>query len=261
MKTMTILNVLARASIGVTSTLFGVAVGKKVADSHDTVTAVAAASAATLVTYVAADAAFTDIQYMISKKSPDEDQVMTLFEDELASDEHTPEDSEEVSSDNIDRADDIALNAATLADDVDDESNTSADEAGNAPDGFDTEDEIKIVARKFLSQTGGDLSKAKAINASLLNECLDSLLKNPDLYKVSICEDDDRVYLSGPGVILIDEVASVALINPSGKCNWEGHDELRKLSDGKYFVTAGEVDSFGWVTGCINTPAGIIVYG
>ena len=48
------------------------------------------------------------------------------------------------------------------------------------------------------------------------------------------------------------------LITDSGHCNW---DNITALKDAGYDVTPGEQDCSGWLTGCIHTAKGIIVYG
>ena len=48
------------------------------------------------------------------------------------------------------------------------------------------------------------------------------------------------------------------LITKEGRPDWHAHAVLK----GNGFpVTCGEKDSFGWLTGCIHTNKGIIVYG
>lgn len=89
---------------------------------------------------------------------------------------------------------------------------------------------------------------------------LDALMESGD-FKSSVCEDDGRTYLSGDKIVEIDEDASGVLIESGGYPNYESMGQLKKLSNGRYFVTPGETDSFGWLTGCLHTPAGIIVYG
>jgi len=53
---------------------------------------------------------------------------------------------------------------------------------------------------------------------------------------------------------LVDEL----LINDKGGCNW---DNISILEDYGYSVGPGEKDSFGWLTGVIDTSKGAIVYG
>lgn len=47
----------------------------------------------------------------------------------------------------------------------------------------------------------------------------------------------------------------------AGQADFARHQILKNLSSGKYHITKGESDSFGWLSGKINTPRGIIVYG
>ena len=72
-------------------------------------------------------------------------------------------------------------------------------------------------------------------------------------------EEDGRTYIRGQEDI--DLEASELFIESGGYPNYEAMLQLKELSGGRYFITPGEVDSFGWLTGCINTPKGIIVYG
>ena len=48
------------------------------------------------------------------------------------------------------------------------------------------------------------------------------------------------------------------LIAPGGRCNW---DNITQVRNAGFRVYAGEQDSFGWLTGCVQTGKGIIVYG
>jgi len=58
-----------------------------------------------------------------------------------------------------------------------------------------------------------------------------------------------------------EEAAGLAcelLITEGGGCNW---GNIRVLRESGFRVFAGEKDSFGWLTGCIQTTQGIIIYG
>lgn len=50
------------------------------------------------------------------------------------------------------------------------------------------------------------------------------------------------------------------LITNGGRCNW---NNIRILRSNGYKVFAGEKDSFGWLTGCVqkNNDERVIVYG
>ncbi len=80
-------------------------------------------------------------------------------------------------------------------------------------------------------------------------------------YHTSMCEDDGRTYLHGDEVTEIDYAASEMFILEGGMPDYDKIQTLRDMSNGKYWIFPGETDSFGWLTGCIKTPAGIIVYG
>ena len=56
----------------------------------------------------------------------------------------------------------------------------------------------------------------------------------------------------------ISALASVVLITDEGKILWENH---RILQDKGFPITPGEKDSFGWLSGNIQTKKGIIVFG
>ena len=61
---------------------------------------------------------------------------------------------------------------------------------------------------------------------------------------------------------LIDEIQFIAdrmLITDEGRPDFDEMDRLFK--EHGYFVFPGERDSFGWVTACIQTKKGIIVFG
>jgi hypothetical protein len=53
-------------------------------------------------------------------------------------------------------------------------------------------------------------------------------------------------------------LAPEALIVSSGRPNFEAHARLKAAG---YEVSCGERDSFGWLTGLIHTPKGLIMYG
>ena len=53
-------------------------------------------------------------------------------------------------------------------------------------------------------------------------------------------------------------LATNALIDDTGHCIWDNHEILGEAG---FSVFPGERDRFGWLTGCIQTKKGIIVYG
>ncbi len=73
--------------------------------------------------------------------------------------------------------------------------------------------------------------------------------------QVETCDYDGDTYVT------CDEIraeASKVLILADGSCNVTNIVALRKHG---YDVFPGEEDSFGWLTGCIQTSKGILVYG
>ena len=53
-------------------------------------------------------------------------------------------------------------------------------------------------------------------------------------------------------------LAEELLIKNSGRPDFDAHE---KLATHGYRVSRGESDSFGWLSGVITTPKGLIVYG
>lgn len=89
---------------------------------------------------------------------------------------------------------------------------------------------------------------------------LDTMIETHN-YRLSVCEEDGRTYLRGDEVTEIDYAASELFILEGGTPDYIKMQSLKDMSNGKYWIFPGETDSFGWLTGCINTPVGIIVYG
>ena len=57
---------------------------------------------------------------------------------------------------------------------------------------------------------------------------------------------------------LAEGLATDALIDSDGHCIWDNHEILGEAG---FAVFPGERVRFGWLTGCIQTKKGIIVYG
>ena len=85
----------------------------------------------------------------------------------------------------------------------------------------------------------------------LLNELENSCL--PDDSE-TILRNNDHV-----SVKLIKQQANALLITKEGDPAFELIDEL--YHDHGYFIFPGERDGFGWLTACIQTKKGIIVFG
>jgi hypothetical protein len=56
----------------------------------------------------------------------------------------------------------------------------------------------------------------------------------------------------------LEELANTVLIDDNGGNIWENHEVLK---DHGFDIFPGEQDRFGWLSGCIQTKKGIIVYG
>lgn len=95
---------------------------------------------------------------------------------------------------------------------------------------------------------------------------MESLLKTLEkLYAIQgnsyVSEYDGRTYFEDDDVAYEAEaLCNEKLITNNGLCNWEN---IRVLRDNGYRVFAGEKDSFGWLTGCVqkNGDPRILVYG
>jgi hypothetical protein len=74
--------------------------------------------------------------------------------------------------------------------------------------------------------------------------------------------DGEETHLDPVDHPLIDEIRFIAerfLITDNGEPVFDEIDRLYK--EHGYFVFPGERDRFGWVTACIQTKKGIIVFG
>lgn len=86
----------------------------------------------------------------------------------------------------------------------------------------------------------------------------------PTLLNAEVDEDSGKIYLTNgyeeDQDPLVQEVVKHAgwLITDKGQPDWRAHAILKGNG---FRVTCGEKDSFGWLTGCIHTSKGIIVYG
>ena len=80
----------------------------------------------------------------------------------------------------------------------------------------------------------------------------------------SLSNSQDRVLnnLEKPEILELiqsaTDLASTLLIDENGQCIWSLHSTLDTAG---FEVFPGERDSFGWLTGCIQTSKGILIYG
>ncbi len=73
--------------------------------------------------------------------------------------------------------------------------------------------------------------------------------------------DEDGGYLQEDLHVLVNNAVSLVngcLITEKGECDWDVEDKLEAAG---FLVCAGEKDSFGWLSGIIQTSKGGIVYG
>ena len=75
-------------------------------------------------------------------------------------------------------------------------------------------------------------------------------------------DGDDTYMLHSSDHPLVDVIKSLAcdvLITESGYPNFSAIDTL--WHEHQYFITPGEKDSIGWLTACLHTKKGTIVFG
>lgn len=94
-----------------------------------------------------------------------------------------------------------------------------------------------------------------------LDDFIETVEKQSDEELNSIWDDFGKVFFKhdNPYADIIEEFACQHLITNSGKCN---RKNISRLRDAGFNVYAGDSDSFGWLTGCIeNTNRHVFVYG
>ena len=90
-----------------------------------------------------------------------------------------------------------------------------------------------------------------------MEQLLDILRTIESLPDVKLFEDE---YISRENLHVLEaaSLAETVLITPTGHCNWDAMDTLRREG---YDVFPIERDSFGWLIGGIQTKVGVLVYG
>jgi hypothetical protein len=91
-----------------------------------------------------------------------------------------------------------------------------------------------------------------------LVECLKKV-EESDLPNVPEHEDVFLHHHDHDLICEIEGLANQVFIDEEGQCRFEDMDKL--WNDHGYFIFPGERDRFGWLTGCIQTKKGIIVFG
>jgi hypothetical protein len=93
-------------------------------------------------------------------------------------------------------------------------------------------------------------------------ETLLTFLKQVDAFEMPDSEDhilnNDTNEAVEKFIEGVSGLASEVLVGENGQCLWDQHELLKEAG---YSVFAGERDGFGWLTGCIQTKKGVIVYG
>lgn len=93
----------------------------------------------------------------------------------------------------------------------------------------------------------------------VLLEALNELYNSTD--NSSVSEYDGQEYFESCDIVdKAEGLCCEKLIEMNGRCNW---DNIRVLRNNGYDVFAGEKDSFGWLTGCVQKDGDprILVYG
>lgn len=86
----------------------------------------------------------------------------------------------------------------------------------------------------------------------LLNDVDESCL--PDASDDKVLHDEDHAV-----ICVIRNLATSLLITDNGDPDFESIDAL--YNEHGYFIFPGERDRFGWLTACLRTKKGIIVFG
>jgi len=89
-----------------------------------------------------------------------------------------------------------------------------------------------------------------------LLECLKTIDES------TLPDDDDDIRLDATDHPIVDEIEFIAtqlFIDDEGSPKFDEMDTLHKVYG--YFIYPGELDRFGWVTACLRTKKGIIVFG
>ena len=126
----------------------------------------------------------------------------------------------------------------------------------------DTEDTEDTEVNKDTKDTVANEDEYTEVNESS-QKTIDDLIA--DLKRIEVIDiplqDETNVFFGNLDAdTQVSDACCLAedlLITNSGKCNWENINHLRTNG---FDVTAGEEDRFGWLTGCIHTSKGIIVY-
>ena len=90
---------------------------------------------------------------------------------------------------------------------------------------------------------------------------MDELMRTlKELFNSTDIEVIEDCFQSSPFVDRAESLCCDQLITADGGCNWSN---IKVLRDYGYRIFAGERDSFGWLTGCVQRKGDnrILVYG
>ena len=125
----------------------------------------------------------------------------------------------------------------------------------NNPTNSEQYETLKSVCSKIYKIQDSLFKKIREIDAQERPKRLEKLIELLKNLNASELPDNYDEYIKN------DEIESLAcstLIGSNGECLWDSHNVLNQNG---FPVFAGERDRFGWLTGCIQTEKGIIVYG
>lgn len=91
---------------------------------------------------------------------------------------------------------------------------------------------------------------------------MERLVECVKLIEASSLPEDSEAHLDVIDHPLIDEIVFIAtrlFIDDKGEPLFDEIDRLHREYD--YFIYPGERDRFGWVTACLQTKKGVIVFG
>lgn len=134
-------------------------------------------------------------------------------------------------------------------------------------DGFAEDEKVLFETIKPIPECHVINISEEAFITKYFGTLLDELLRSLDvLYskdiKESSTENDDgnRYFKEFPVSDYVEGLCCACLIASNGTCNWEN---IHILKNHGYDVFAGDKDSFGWLTGCVqkNDDDRILVYG
>lgn len=122
----------------------------------------------------------------------------------------------------------------------------------------DTEDEKDILSRvcqKIRNMETLLYNEYSKLKSARRQENLILLVVALKMLESSSEPDNYNKYIQNEE---ISSLASYSLVGDEGECLWDNHEILEREG---FPVFPGERDRFGWLSGCIQTKKGVIVFG